>query len=151
MTVTLRAATLADVPLLAAMNQQLIQDEGHRNRMTLPQLETRMRAFLAGEYRALVICQGSGAVGYALYRTFADEYPPFQPQAYLRQFFVCREQRRRQIGRAAMELLLRDHLPAGARVELEVLEQNAAARRFYAALGFRDYCVTMCRELPGGG
>ena len=34
-----RFATAADAPVLAVMNQQLIRDEGHRNPMTLPELE----------------------------------------------------------------------------------------------------------------
>jgi hypothetical protein len=36
-------AAVDDVPLLAAMNSRLIRDEGHRNPMTLPELEERMR------------------------------------------------------------------------------------------------------------
>jgi len=38
-----RKATSDDVPLLATLNEQLIEDEGHRNRMTLPKLERRMQ------------------------------------------------------------------------------------------------------------
>ena len=39
--------------LLAALNHQLIRDEGHRNPMTEAQLARRMRGWLArGEYRA---------------------------------------------------------------------------------------------------
>src|SRR5437870_9469274 len=45
---TYRHATLDDCPLLAELNCQLIRDEGHRNRMTLPELEQRMRGWLAG-------------------------------------------------------------------------------------------------------
>jgi len=37
-----RFATSDDAPMLAVMNQQLILDEGHRNRMTVPELEHRM-------------------------------------------------------------------------------------------------------------
>lgn len=36
---TFRLATLDDCRLLAELNHQLIQDEGHRNRMTVPALE----------------------------------------------------------------------------------------------------------------
>ena len=38
----LRRATLADAALLAELNRQLIRDEGHRNSMSLAELETRM-------------------------------------------------------------------------------------------------------------
>ena len=38
-----RVATLEDAPLLAQLNQQLIEDEGHSKPMTAPELEERMR------------------------------------------------------------------------------------------------------------
>ncbi len=47
---TFRPATNDDCPLLAELNHQLIRDEGHRNRMTVAELEQRMRGWLAGEY-----------------------------------------------------------------------------------------------------
>lgn len=37
---------------------QLIQDEGHRNRMTVAELEQRMRGWIAGEYRAVIFEAG---------------------------------------------------------------------------------------------
>ena len=43
-------AIQSDVPWLAKMNQELILDEGHRNKMTLPELEQRMSDFLQKEY-----------------------------------------------------------------------------------------------------
>src|SRR5262245_41538269 len=49
---TFRAATLEDCPRLADLNHQLIQDEGHRNPMTVPELEQRMRDWISSEYRA---------------------------------------------------------------------------------------------------
>ena len=48
-----RYAADSDVPWLAKMNQELIQDEGHRNKMTLPELEQRMSDFLKNEYDAV--------------------------------------------------------------------------------------------------
>jgi hypothetical protein len=58
----------SDVPWLAKMNQQLIRDEGHRNRMTLPQLEQRMSNFLQKEYDAVIVSFDKADIGYALYR-----------------------------------------------------------------------------------
>lgn len=51
----------ADLPLLAEWNRQLIQDEGHRNPMTVAELQARIQGWLAGEYRAVVFeleCSG---------------------------------------------------------------------------------------------
>jgi hypothetical protein len=51
---TFRTATLKDCALLAELNHQLIRDEGHPNRMTMPELEQRMRAWLSDEYCAVI-------------------------------------------------------------------------------------------------
>jgi hypothetical protein len=42
-----RLASLDDSEVLGELNHQLIQDEGHRNPMTIPELVTRMRFWRA--------------------------------------------------------------------------------------------------------
>ncbi|HJZ60219.1 MAG TPA: GNAT family N-acetyltransferase [Gemmataceae bacterium] len=140
-----RFATAADVPALAAMNWQLIRDEGHRNRMTLPELESRMAEWIAGEYRAVLFEDTREAVGYALFR-------PEPEYVYLRQLFVRPEHRRRGVGRDALAWLRRHAWADAPRVRIDVLVGNAGAFAFWRAVGFRDYCLTMeweCNaELP---
>ena len=63
---TFRPATLADAAVLAEMNHRLIRDEGHRNRMTVPELRERMEGWLRGEYRAVAFELEGAPVGYAL-------------------------------------------------------------------------------------
>ena len=133
---TFRPATLADAPVLAEMNHHLIRAEGHRNRMTVPELQERMEGWLRGEYRAAVFEQDGTPVGYALFR---DE-PEF---VYLRQFYVAPEHRRRGIGRAALKWLRESAWKDAPRVRLDVLVGNAAGIAFWRAVGFRDYCLTM--------
>jgi len=65
---TFRPATIADCPLLADLNHQLIRDEGHRNRLAVAEREQRMRGWLAGEYRAVLYEDGREVVAYALVR-----------------------------------------------------------------------------------
>lgn len=133
-----RPATRADVPALAAMNAELIVDEGHRNRMSLAELEVRMAGWLQGEYRAVLIestDQNATAAGYALFRDDPD-------YVYLRQFYVRPEQRRRGVGRAAIAWL-RANAWGGRRVRVEVLVGNEAAISFWRAVGFSDYCLTL--------
>src|ERR1022692_19586 len=50
-----RLATLNDCALLAELNHQLIRDEGHRNKMTVPELEQRMKGWLASEYAVVLL------------------------------------------------------------------------------------------------
>src|SRR5689334_20952645 len=79
-----RLASAEDCPTLAVLNAQLIQDEGHRNAMTVAQLEGRMRDWLSsGEYQALLWEDHHEVVAYAVFRDTATE-------VYLRQFFVVR-------------------------------------------------------------
>jgi hypothetical protein len=68
---------------LGGLNHQLIQDEGHRNPMTVPELVNRMRLWLETDYRASIFEDGFGTVVYALHREEKDHL-------YLRQFFVQR-------------------------------------------------------------
>ena len=70
---TFRKATSDDCALLAELNHQLIRDEGHRNRMTVPELEQRMRGWLTSEYAAFVFEDGKEVVAYALYREQSEE------------------------------------------------------------------------------
>lgn len=130
-----RTATKSDAGTLARMNWQLIKDERHRNAMSLPELETRMADWLAGEYSAVLFMEAGKPIGYALFRR-EPEY------VYLRQFFVQSEHRRRGFGRAAIEWLHK-HVWAERRVRIDVLIGNATGIAFWRAVGFRDYCLTM--------
>jgi ribosomal protein S18 acetylase RimI-like enzyme len=138
-----RRATVADLPLLAQLNHQLIRDEGHRNRMTVPQLEQRMKSWLASEYVVVLFEEKGKVVAYALYREQADEI-------YLRQLFVVADHRRQGIGRQALSLLRSQSWSPNKRLTVEVLVRNQAAVAFWRAMGFRDYSLTL-EIMPDGG
>lgn len=133
---TFRPARLDDGPLLAQLNHHLIRDEGHRNRMTLPELEQRMRGWLAGEYRAVVYEDGGEVVAYALYREQPEEI-------YLRQLFVVRHRRRQGIGRQAVEILRSQVWPRGKRLTVEVLVANQCGVAFWRSVGYTDYALSL--------
>ncbi len=133
---TFRRATLDDCARLAELNHQLIQDEGHRNRMTIPQLEQRMRGWLSSEYAATIFEIGEEVVAYALYCEQPEEI-------YLRQLFVARNRRRQGIGRKAFEILRSQIWPRHKRVTVDVLVHNAPAVAFWHSVGCRDYCLTL--------
>jgi GNAT superfamily N-acetyltransferase len=137
-----RVATAADIAKLAQMNQQLIEDEGHRNPMNLIELETRMRSPLAGGYTATLFEWNSRAVAYGLWRD--------QPEwVYLRQCFVARDFRRRGIGARAMRMLTNELLPADKRIRVNVLVGNRPALEFWRAVGLADNLVTLKMERSG--
>jgi ribosomal protein S18 acetylase RimI-like enzyme len=138
---TFRCATLNDCALLAELNHQLIRDEGHRNPMTVQELEQRMRGWLASEYAAVIFEDGGELVAYALYREQPEEI-------YLRQLFVVRNRRRQGIGRKAVEILRTQIWPGRKRLTVDVLTHNTAAIAFWRAAGYKDYCLTL-EILPG--
>jgi predicted acetyltransferase len=136
---TWRLATKHDCLLLAELNHQLIADEGHRNPMTVAELQGRMRTWLEEAYEAVLFEVDGEVAAYALYRFQAGEI-------YLRHFFVVRHRRRQGIGRQAMGLLRGRIWPKAQRLTVSVLTHNEAGAKFWRAMGFRDYCLTM--EIP---
>jgi GNAT superfamily N-acetyltransferase len=132
---TWHLASEPDLPLLAEWNHQLIRDEGHRNPMSLSELEARMSAWLKSEYRAVVFSQ-ERPVAYALYRADSDGI-------YLRQLFVRRDKRREGIGRESVAILKEEIWPKDIRLTVDVLCDNTGAIEFWRSVGYRDYCLTM--------
>ena len=143
-TVRFRIATTEDSPVLAELNQHLIQDEGHRNRMTLPELESRMRGWLQDEYEAILFEVGGEIAGYALNRFESDH-------VYLRQLFVIASRRREKIGSKAVRWLIDNRFRVRAKIRLDVLVGNTAAIQFWRAAGFSDYCITMEMDTASPG
>ena len=131
-----RFATQKDAALLAGMNKQLIRDEGHRNKMTLSQLQERMSGWLQGEYTAVIFSEGAEAAGYALYRNDPE-------WVYLRQLFVKAGMRRKGIGRQAISWLKNNAWKNDKTIRVEVLLGNPDGISFWKATGFEDYCITM--------
>src|SRR6266404_3849271 len=132
----IRSGTQDDCPRLASLNHQLIGDEGHRNAMTISQLEERMRQWLAEEYRAYVGEDEEAMVVYALFREQTAEI-------YLRQLFVARHRRREGLGRWMIEFLRNEVWPRNKRLTVEVLVANTGALAFWRAMGYREYCLTL--------
>jgi predicted acetyltransferase len=128
---------LDDCALLAELNLQLLHDENHRNKkMSLPELEQRMRGWLASEYAAVIFEKEGEVVAHALYREQTEEI-------YLRQLFVARNRRRKGIGREAFEILRTKIWPKNKRLTVDVLIQNTAAIAFWRSVGYKDYCLAL--------
>jgi len=134
-----RFATESDVPWLSKMNQRLIQDEGHRNKMTLPELEQRMSNFLQKEYDAVIAGVGQADIAYALYRQDPE-------WLHLRQIFVIEDMRRKGFSRRLIEWLKNNPWKKCKKIRTDVLVDNIAGIDFWKAVGFREYCITMEAE-----
>jgi len=131
-----RFAIAGDCRTLAEMNHQLIKDEGHRNPMSIGQLEERMRSWLMSEgYQAILFEDRSEIVAYALFRETDEE-------VHLRQLFVVRHRRREGIGRLVMQDLFA-FWPQQKRWTVSVLVKNASGVAFWRAMGYTDYELTL--------
>ncbi len=131
----LRYAAAEDVPLLAELNHQLIQDECAPNPMSVSELSVRLRAWLRGDYQAVIFEVVSEPVAYALFRTSEEGL-------YLRQFYVVRHHRRQGIGRRAFHLFREEVVSPGQSLSLEVLVRNEEGIAFWQALGFREHAIS---------
>lgn len=140
----IRQADPADFDLLARMNRELIEDEGHRNPMTVAQLKERFQRFVCAEgWQVDVVLHGSDIAGFATHRYEPDNAEPSGMHVHLRQFYIARDKRGGGIGRGAFELLTKTRFKRGERVFLDVLETNPGGKAFWSRTGFTPYGTTM--------
>jgi ribosomal-protein-alanine N-acetyltransferase len=121
-------AHLADAALLAAMSQQLVEG-GLRPSWGCERIRTHIR-----HPESVVLRARCGAVtaGFAIMR-YTDEI------AHLNLLAVDPLHRRRGVGRRLVRWLEETALTAGSFIiGLELRSENAGARAFYAALGYRE-------------
>lgn len=132
---SIRPAGIDDLDALARMNVDLRADERIDNVMTDAEVKNRMRGFLRGKtYRVHVFQENSGIVGYSVVDIT-------KTPAYMRQFFIDRNSRRKGLGRKFFHMLM------GAlgvdTIDVEVLAWNEAAVEFYKKIGFSPRYVGM--------
>ncbi len=132
--INILAATPDHIAELARLNRMLIEDEQAENTMSLPQLEERMAGFLRSGYKAFLFEAAGARVGYALVNMTKT---PF----YLRQFFICRENRRRGYGKAAFYALLA--CLQVQEIDIDVYVWNKRGISFWKSVGFTERCYNM--------
>ena len=141
-TLRIDKANGTEVELLAQLNRQLDADEPHPYPLPLSALSERMARWIGSrEYEVLLFRRGDRVTGYAVWRV-EDR------GAYLRHFFICRDQRRQGWGRAAIQLPRRKVFPKDLPVQIEAAIGNKAGIAFWRALGFEEFGVSM--ELKAG-
>ena len=141
----IRSARRNDLPLLARMNQHLIEDEESRNPMSLPQLEARLERWMSEGQEICLFEESGNPIGYCIYGVFPDNYLPQLSIAYIRHFFISRTHRKAGLGREALECLIESRLPTQCRITLDVLATNTGGAQFWAKLGFAPYSMSLLR------
>lgn len=134
--IDISTARESDIPQLAELNLQLMEDERHPYMLPLEDLRARMARWVAGEYHVLVFRNGARLCGYAAW--CAEEHG-----TYLHHFFICRDQRRQGLGRIIIDRLRREHFPKDQPLQLEAAIWNTDAIAFWRAIGFKDFGLTL--------
>jgi GNAT superfamily N-acetyltransferase len=150
MTLTIRPAERADVPVIAELIRGLARFEKLEHEVTMT--EDRLAAGLFGERRyaeTLIAEQDGEPVGFAL---FFHNFSTFlaQPGIYLEDLFVLPDHRGGGIGRALLKELARLAVERGCgRLEWAVLDWNRDAIGFYERLGAKPNSEWTVYRLAG--
>ncbi|RQV08126.1 GNAT family N-acetyltransferase [Burkholderia cenocepacia] len=124
----LRAASQEDFPFLLTLRQLTMTE--HLQRVGAPTdddaLDRRIRANFDD---AMIVCDGSGAIGLLKVTRAADEW-------HVHQIQILPARQGQGIGEAVLNALLSDAAREHVPVSLSVLHGNPA-RRLYERLGFR--------------
>lgn len=133
-----------DLALLARMNRELADDEGHRNPMTVAQLEDRFKRFIDEDgWNVDLFTLDDEIIGYAMHRYEPDLAEPGGTHVYLRHFYIVRHRRRGGAGHVAFDELVRARFKRGERIYLEVIENNPGGKVFWLRTGFTAYGAIM--------
>lgn len=137
---TIRKAGPDDLEILAALNRQLLEDEGNLLEIAPGELIERHRDWQrTGEWSQDILDLDGVAVGYIVHTPNPYPLKPDLPELFLRQFCIDRSRRGEGLGKAGFALFLRHRLPPGGRVTLDVLETNTAGQAFWEAVGCRPF------------
>jgi len=150
MTLVIRPAERADVPVIAELIRGLAHFEKLEHEVTMT--EERLAANLFGPHHyaeTLIAEEDDKPVGFAL---FFHNFSTFlaKPGIYLEDLFVIPESRGHGIGRALLKELARLAVERGCgRLEWSVLDWNREAIAFYERLGARPNSEWTIYRLTG--
>ena len=138
MTVRIRPAEPADVPVVAELIRQLARFEKLEHEVVLTEELLMAGLFGARPYAEALLAEEDGPpIAFAL---FFSSFSTFlaRPGMYLEDLFVLPDHRGRGVGRAVLAHLARLAIERGCgRLEWAVLNWNQEAIRFYERLGAR--------------
>lgn len=150
MTLRIRGAEAADVPVIADLIRQLAKFEKLESEVVLTEELLRTGLFGARRYAEAVLAEeDSNPIGFALFfHTFSTFLA--RPGIYLEDLFVLADHRGRGVGRALLAHLARLAVERDCgRLEWAVLNWNQEAIRFYERLGARPNSEWTVYRLAG--
>lgn len=147
--VEFRLATSADLPHLLRLARAYYRFDGipFDSKVMAPALDKLVQDRSLG--RVWIARDGAKAVGYVVLTFNYDlEFGGFE--GYVTDVFIDSRYRRSGLGRQAFEIIYAYCRSAGiSTVELQVIEHNRDARKFYRRLGFEELPrIVMARDVP---
>jgi GNAT superfamily N-acetyltransferase len=150
MTLVIRPAVAADVPVIADLIRGLARYEKLESEVTMTDELLTGNLFGPRRYAETLLAEDAGApVAFAL---FFHSFSTFlaKPGIYLEDLFVVPEHRGRGIGRALLHRLAQIAIERGCgRLEWSVLDWNRDAIGFYERLGARPNSEWTVYRLAG--
>jgi GNAT superfamily N-acetyltransferase len=150
LTLRIRTAQPADVPVIADLIRQLAKFEKLENEVVMTEELLRIGLFGPRQYAETVIAEEDAQpIGFALFfHTFSTFLA--RPGIYLEDLFVLAEHRGRGVGRAVLAHLAHLAVERGCgRLEWAVLKWNQEAIRFYERLGAKPNAEWTVYRLAG--
>jgi GNAT superfamily N-acetyltransferase len=150
MTLLIRPAGAADVPVIAELIRGLARFEKLEDEVTMTEERLAENLFGRHRYAETLIAEEAGVpVGFALFfHNFSTSLA--QPGIYLEDLFVLHGHRGRGIGRALLRHLAQVAVDRGCgRLEWSVLDWNRDAIDFYERLGARPNSEWTVYRLAG--
>lgn len=135
-TVTIKAATIDDVPLILTFIKKLAEYENRAHAVTATEEGLREVLFGARQYAEILIAYHENQpAGFA---AFSHNFSTYlgKPKLYVEDFFVDVEQRGKGLGKALLAHMSKLALERNCvRVEGAVEEWNAPSIKFYKSIG----------------
>jgi ribosomal protein S18 acetylase RimI-like enzyme len=136
MNTNFRLATINDITELAVLNRQLREDERMDNQMTDNEITKRMESFVTGQIYKVHILENEEKeiLGYCVLDITRDP-------KYLRQLFIKWNCRSHGYGKLLLEKVMEEY--EIKELDLEVMEWNESAIKFYEHAGFKRRYIGM--------